>query len=47
MVTGTAQKTLGLSSLRNIIIPFPPLEEQRRIVNKLKEVIPIVSSIHM
>lgn len=47
MVTGTAQKTLGLSSLRNIIIPFPPLEEQRRIVNKLKEVIPMVSSIHM
>ena len=47
MVTGTAQKTLGLSSLRNIIIPFPPLEEQRRIVNKLKEVIPMVFSIHM
>ena len=36
--TGTAQKTVGLSSLRNLVIPIPPLNEQKRILERLKEV---------
>jgi type I restriction enzyme, S subunit len=30
--TGIAQKTVSLSGLRMIVIPLPPLGEQRRIV---------------
>lgn len=37
--TGTAQKTVGLSSLRNIILPLPPLAEQKRIVSRLEELL--------
>lgn len=33
--TGTAQKTVGLKSLRNFLISLPPLNEQRRIVAKI------------
>ena len=33
--TGTAQKTVGLTSLKGLLIPFPPLNEQERIVKKL------------
>ena len=36
--TGTAQKTVGLLSLRNFVIPIPPKEEQQRILNKLFEI---------
>ena len=41
MATGTAQKTVGLSSLRNIILPLPPLAEQKRIVARLEELLPL------
>ena len=34
--TGTAQKTVPLSGLRNIVIPLPPLYEQERIAQKLE-----------
>ena len=33
--TGTAQKTVGLTALKGLLIPFPPLNEQERIVKKL------------
>ena len=33
--TGTAQKTVGLHSLRNFLIPLPPLSEQKKIVAEL------------
>ena len=33
--TGTAQKTVGLASLKGLLIPIPPLNEQERIVQKL------------
>ena len=39
--TGTAQKTVGLNSLRNMVIPLPPLTEQKRIVAKLEELLPL------
>lgn len=37
--TGTAQKTVGLAPLRGLLIPLPPLNEQHRIANKLKELL--------
>ena len=40
--TGTAQKTVGLTSLKNIIIPLPPLAEQHRIVAKIEEIMPMI-----
>ena len=34
-VTGTAQKTLALNSLKTLLVPIPPLQEQQRIVEHL------------
>ena len=39
--TGTAQKTVGLKSLRNMLFPLPPLAEQKRIVARLEEILPL------
>ena len=35
--TGIAQKTVSLSGLRRLLVPLPPLGEQRRIVAKVNE----------
>ncbi len=45
VATGTAQKTVGLDSLRNIIVPLPPLDEQKRIVDKLEEILPLCENL--
>lgn len=34
--TGTAQKTVGLNSLKQILIPIPPLDEQQRIQSMIE-----------
>ena len=40
--TGTAQKGFYLKQLENLLIPLPPLEEQKRIVSKIEELLPYV-----
>lgn len=40
--TGTAQKTVGLNSLKNILIPIPPINEQVRILEQLEKVLPLI-----
>lgn len=42
---GTAQKGIYLKELKNIYIPFPPLQEQHRIVQKLEEILSTVRTI--
>lgn len=37
VATGTAQLTVPLSGLRNILIPLPPLAEQLRLVGRIEE----------
>ena len=37
----TAQANLFQDAIRNLIIPLPPLAEQKRIVAKLKELLPL------
>ena len=41
--TGTAQKTVGLNSLKNILVPIPPANEQVRILEQLKKVLPSIT----
>ena len=43
--TGTAQKTVGLNTLRDLLIPLPPHQEQFRIVEKLHQILPLTQSI--
>ena len=40
-VAGTAYSALTIIKLKNLIIPLPPLAEQKRIVAKLKEILPL------
>ena len=39
---GTAQNNINQKILKNMIIPFPPIEEQQRIVERIKELEPLV-----
>ncbi|WP_428886224.1 restriction endonuclease subunit S [Bifidobacterium dentium] len=40
--TGTAQKTVPLSAIRSALVPLPPLPEQRRIVECVEELMPLI-----
>lgn len=37
VATGTAQKTVGLATLRDLLIPIPPLSEQQRIISVIEQ----------
>ena len=43
--TGTAQKTVGLDTLRSFLIPIPPLQEQKRIVESIEHCLLFVNCI--
>ena len=40
--TGTTAQGIKASRLKNLFIPLPPIEEQRRIVEKLEEMLPVI-----
>ncbi len=42
--TGTAQKTVGLNTLRNLLLPLPPISEQKRIIASFDTLLPIVKN---
>lgn len=41
----TAQANLFQAAIRNLVLPVPPLEEQKRIVEKLHKVLPTVNKL--
>lgn len=44
VATGTAQKTVGLKSLKSLLLPLPPLYEQGRIITKIEELLPDIDA---
>ena len=46
MCGATAQGALYLNGIKKIILPLPPLAEQRRIVARLEELMPLIDRIH-
>ncbi|MBU5316271.1 restriction endonuclease subunit S [Clostridium bornimense] len=44
-LTGTTIKNLSLKALRSLIIPLPPLQEQKRIVAKVDELFSIIDKL--
>ena len=43
--TGTAQKTVGISSLKDLLIPLPPVKEQKRIVEGINTIINTIKNL--
>ena len=43
--SGAVQKFISLKKIRSSLIPFPPLEEQRRIVEKVEELQSSISNL--
>ena len=37
----TAQESISIDAIRNVVIAIPPLAEQKRIVAKLEEILPL------
>ena len=45
-MTGTAgQKRVPTDVLKNYVVPLPPLEEQKRIVEKIEELLPYANQL--
>ena len=45
LATGTAQKTVGLDTLRSFYIPIAPIPEQKRIVAKIKQLLLVIDAL--
>ena len=45
VATGTAQKTVGLAMLRELLIPIPPLSEQQRIISVIERCLLLVDDV--
>lgn len=44
-VKGTTRQRIATGNLKSFLIPMPPLREQKRIVEKLDEVLPLIDSL--
>src|SRR5699024_2295018 len=42
VTTKVGQPKLAIKRIRNLMLPLPPVEEQKRIVTKIEELIPLV-----
>lgn len=47
IATGTAQKTVPLTGLRDCVLPIPPLSEQQRIVAKVTELMELCNHLEL
>lgn len=45
--SGAVQSFISLTFMRNEIIPLPPIEEQRRIVEKIEEILPLIKELEL
>lgn len=43
--TATAQPGLAVSNINEVFIPFPPLNEQHRIVQRIEKLLPLVKEL--
>ena len=45
VATGTAQKTVSLGHLRDLVIPVPPLSEQKRIITEVERWLAVINTL--
>ena len=43
----TKQRELNISTVKSVLIPIPPLEEQIRIVTKIEELLSMAKNLHL